>query len=182
MTYRSRIRRYDESADIEFEVGVLVRLSLVAATGYLASLWQSTVTSLALIMVLWAIPMSILIPARRRGAISDSWGQRCALFLSLGLVTVFAAAFVDVQPDSYPRTAVILGVATAHLTLMWLHLRPKRLDIVRAWTWYSACAMGIVGVLIDLPELGWHTLTYFLYGAVASVTFRRLTREPESAS
>jgi hypothetical protein len=166
-----------------FEAGIFVRLSIVGLMGYLTALNESEIASIALVLTLWVIPLSVLAPARWKGQVSEGRYERLALLISLGMgIVIVASAYADSdsRPATYPRTAAIFAAGAVHLALIWFVVRPRVADIPHLRIWSSASLIGIAGVLVDLPQPpGWHTATYFLYGAVASTSFRRLVDDPQ---
>lgn len=177
-------RSPQDTSKVGFQGHLIVRLSLVATTGYVAAIDSRAATGLLLVLVLGVTPFTILVPARWRNQVSDRWCQDRLFGLSVSVpVLAMVAAFADSRPEEYPRAALIVGAAAAHLAVIWLLSHPDKTDILGATFWSSGSLVATAGVLIDLPQgIGWHAMSFFAYGALASAAFRRLAQGPGSGS
>jgi uncharacterized membrane protein YfcA len=159
---------------------LLYRLATVAIAGYASEAWPNDLTGLTLAFVLCAVPFSVLAPARWSNKISEKWYYHWILPLSLngGLIVVAAAS--DVPPAPFPRTVPVMTCAA--LYLLWLtrriHINPvERTPLL--WDFVATGIVGVAGVYLDLHDgIGWHTLSYALYGFTSHRLLSGLTREP----
>lgn len=152
------------------ELAIGVSAVLMAWSAFAFSKLSPTPQAVSVASVTGLYPVMVLAPCRWRGLLTeqDYLHEASRLVPGVGLYAIAAAIGLD--RSDFPRTALVLGVASVYLAvagrLPWRRVGPPRL-----FAWSIAAVAAVIGQLADLPRpLGWHTLTYGLFAISAYLT------------
>jgi hypothetical protein len=167
-----RIHRFMMTPPSVIDVVPASAVAIVAPAALFVANHKSdgTLFALAMVSIFW--PLLLVIPSVWSGRISQERGALVGWEVSFGagLCAITVAAFAATRDDSFPATAAIMGGAAAFFVIASVTQRTRSGPVLRRpFAYVAASAAACFGVIADDYQLGWHTLTYGIYGLSAYV-------------